>query len=63
MWSYPVPIEYFKCSECKCVCEISFMAQWKGMCEDCETAIFRFYGAIDETPEIKKEEEEENDIQ
>ena len=49
-------IEYFKCSECKSVCEISFMAQWKGMCEDCEMAIFRFYGAIDETPKIKKEE-------
>ena len=32
------------------------------MCEDCETAIFRFYGAIDETPEIKKEEEEENEV-
>ena len=34
------------------------MAQWKGMCEDCEMAIFRFYGAIDETPKIKKEENE-----
>ena len=50
-------VKYFKCSECKCVCEISFMAQWKGMCQDCELAIFRFYGAICEPPE------EENDIQ
>ena len=31
------------------------MAQWKGMCEDCELAIFRFYGAIDETPEEENE--------
>ena len=53
-----MPIEYFKCSECKSVCEMSFMAQWKGMCEDCETAIFRFYGAIDETPDEGEVEEE-----
>ena len=58
MWSYPVPIEYFKCSECKCVCEISYMAQWKGMCEDCEMAIFRFYGAVDEGPKPEVIEDE-----
>jgi|TARA_R110000851_G_C12745770_1_gene531438 hypothetical protein len=35
------------------------MAQWKGMCEDCEEAIFRFYGAIAEEP---KPEIEENEV-
>ena len=53
-----MPIEYFKCSECKCVCEISYMAQWKGMCEDCEMAIFRFYGAVDEGPKPEVIEDE-----
>jgi hypothetical protein len=52
-----MPIEYFKCSECKCVCEISFMAQWKGMCEDCETKIFEFYGAVSPPDEGETEEE------
>ena len=51
-------IEYFKCEQCKSVCEISLMAQWEGMCEDCETKIFRFYGAYQE-PEIGEEPEEE----
>ena len=38
-------ISYFKCSECKCVCEDVYMSKaCPNVCEDCEIEYFRFYG-------------------
>ena len=42
-----------KCVLCGCKLTKDNRAQWADQCEDCETAVFEFYGAVD-SPENRK---------
>jgi|TARA_R110000851_G_scaffold114986_1_gene240799 hypothetical protein len=44
---------YYKCSSCACELNDENRAGWTDMCEDCETAVFEFYGAVD-SPENRE---------
>ena len=38
---------YFKCESCSSVCETSYESSaYPNMCEDCETKVYEFYGAV-----------------
>ena len=36
-----------KCVVCGCILNDGNRAQWPDHCEDCETKVFKFYGAVD----------------
>ena len=36
------------CIHCNCTLTKDNRAQWEDHCEDCETKVFKFYGACDE---------------
>ena len=36
------------CIHCNCILTKDNRAQWEDHCEDCETKVFKFYGACDE---------------
>ena len=45
-------IEYFKCEQCGCVCETTFMSvAYPELCLQCETLVFEHYGATGESEE------------
>jgi len=45
-------IEYFKCEQCGCVCETTFMSvAYPELCLQCESMVFEHYGATGESEE------------
>ena len=47
-----------KCVLCGCKLTKDNRAQWVDHCEDCETAVFTFYGAVDSTGSLDNKEEQ-----